>query len=180
MRRLADKELEKVASHRLIHLTTTGRKTRNPHIVELWFVLRNDKVYLSHEGSKTDWMKNIQNNDEVSFAINGKHFGGRARMLEKGTQEAWQAKVALYEKYYGKAADEIIEDWFSLSQLIAVEPFQGTCVRMKITHPVGSNLNAHTKKPTHKTIMLFLMASCSSIYCGFHEWSAGARNSRVT
>jgi deazaflavin-dependent oxidoreductase (nitroreductase family) len=122
VRRLAGKELEKVASQKLIHLTTTGRKTRNPHTVELWFVLCNDKVYLSHEGSKTDWIKNVQNDDEVSFAIDGKHFRGRARMLEKGTQEAWQAKVALYEKYYGKAADEIIEDWFSLSRLIAVEP----------------------------------------------------------
>ena len=122
MRRLADKELEKVASQKLIHLTTTGRKTRNPHTVELWFAFRKDKVYLSHEGSKTDWMKNIQNNDEVSFEIDGKNFRGRARMLEKGTQEAWEAKVALYEKYYGKAADGIIEDWFSLSRLIAVEP----------------------------------------------------------
>ena len=148
MRRLADKELEKVASHKLIHLTTTGRKTRNPHTGELWFALRNDKVYLSHEGSTTDWMKNIQNNDEVSFEINGKHFRGRARVLEKGTLEAWQAKVALYEKYYSKAADEIIEDWFSLSQLIAVEPSQGACVPMKITHPASSNLDVHTKKPT--------------------------------
>ena len=101
-------------------------------------------------------------------------------MLEKGAQEASHAKVALYEKYYGKAVDEIIDDWFSLSQLIAVEPFQGACVPMKITHPVGSNLDVHTKEPAHKTIMLFLMASCSSIYRGSHDWSAEARNSRVT
>ena len=113
--------MEKVASQKLIHLTTTGRKTRNPHIVELWFVFYNDKVYLSHEGSKTDWIKNIQNNDEVSFEIDGKSFNGRARILGKHARETWEAKVALYEKYYGKAADEIIEDWFSLSRLIAVE-----------------------------------------------------------
>jgi hypothetical protein len=47
---------------------------------------------------------------------------GRACMLENGSEEAWEAEVALYEKYYGKASKEIIEDWFSLSKLIAVEP----------------------------------------------------------
>jgi hypothetical protein len=29
--------------------------------------------------------------------------------------------VALYEKYYGKAGKETIEDWFSLSRLVAIE-----------------------------------------------------------
>lgn len=118
---MVDEELQKVASQKLIHVTTTGRKTRNPHTVELWFAVSNGKVYLSHEGSETDWMKNIENNDEISFEIGGKNFRGRARLLENGTEEAWEAQVALYEKYYGKAAKEIIEDWFSLSRLAAIE-----------------------------------------------------------
>ena len=119
---MVDAGLEKVASEKLIHVTTTGRKTRNPHTVELWFAVKNGKVYLSHEGSETDWMKNIENNDQISFEISGKNFTGRARILENGTEEAWDAKVALYEKYYGKASKEIIEDWFSLSRLITIEP----------------------------------------------------------
>jgi hypothetical protein len=90
--------------------------------VELWFAVRNGKVYLSHEGSETDWMKNIKNNDQISFEIGGKNFTGRAHLLENGIEEAWEAEVTLYEKYYGKAAKEIIEDWFSLSRLIAIEP----------------------------------------------------------
>jgi len=68
---MVDEELEKVASQKLIRVTTTGRKTRNPHTVELWFAVRNGKVYLSHEGSETDWMKNIKNNDQISFEIGG-------------------------------------------------------------------------------------------------------------
>lgn len=122
VRRIVGEELQKVASQRLIHVTTIGRKTRNPHTVELWFAVRNGKVYLSHEGSETDWMKNIKNNDQISFEIGGKNFTGRAHLLENGTEEAWEAEVTLYEKYYGKAAKEIIEDWFSLSRLIAIEP----------------------------------------------------------
>ena len=66
-------------------------------------------------------MKNIENNDQILFEIGGKNFAGRARILENGTEEAWEAKVALYEKYYSKTSREIIEDWFSLSKLIAIE-----------------------------------------------------------
>lgn len=119
---MAGEELQKVASQKLIHVTTTGRGTRKPHSVELWFAVKNGKVYLSHEGSKTDWMRNIRHSDRVSFEIGGKNFTGKARLLENGSEEAWEAEVALYEKYYGKAAKEIIEDWFSLSKLIAIEP----------------------------------------------------------
>jgi deazaflavin-dependent oxidoreductase (nitroreductase family) len=122
VRRMVDAGLEKVVSEKLVHVTTTGRKTRNPHTVELWFAVRNGKVYLSHEGSETDWMKNIEYTDQILFEIGGKNFTGRARILENGTEEAWEAKVALYEKYYGKASKEIIEDWFSLSRLITIEP----------------------------------------------------------
>jgi deazaflavin-dependent oxidoreductase (nitroreductase family) len=119
---MVGEELQNVVSQKFIHVTTTGRKSRMPRTVELWFAVRNGRVYLSHEGSETDWVKNIRHSDRVSFEIGGKSFTGRARILENGSEEAWGAEVALYEKYYGKASKEIIEDWFSLSKLIAVEP----------------------------------------------------------
>ena len=105
---MGGEELQKAASQKLIHVATTGRKSRRHHTVELWFAVKNGKVYLSHEGSETDWMKNIQHEDRVSFEIGGKNFTGKARLLENGSEEAWQAEVALYEEYYGKAAKEII------------------------------------------------------------------------
>ena len=33
-----------------IYLTTIGRKTKNLHIVELWFAIVGEKIYLNHEG----------------------------------------------------------------------------------------------------------------------------------
>jgi len=79
------------------------------------------KVYLSHEGQETDWMKNIKKHERVAFEIAGKNFTGKARYLEDREDEAWAAKVALYEKYYGKASKEVIEDWFSLSRLLLID-----------------------------------------------------------
>lgn len=108
-------------SQKFIHLTTVGRKTGKHHTVELWFALRDGKVFLSHEGDETDWMKNVKKNELVTFEIGGKNYSGKARYLEDGTEEAWTGKVALYEKYYGKGKKEVIEDWFSLSRLLEIE-----------------------------------------------------------
>ena len=113
--------LANVASERFIHLTSTGRKTGKPHMVELWFAVNGGKVYLSHEGEETDWMKNIKKNEQVAFEIGGKDFTGKARYLKDREDEAWTAKVALHEKYYGKASKEVIEDWFSLSKLLLID-----------------------------------------------------------
>ena len=114
-------DLTSVAFEKYIHLTTSGRKTGKPHNVELWFAVGGNRVYLSHEGEETDWVKNMKKNRSVKFEIGGRTFIGNARLLEDHTEEAWTAKMVLYEKYYGKAAKEIIEDWFSLSKLVAVE-----------------------------------------------------------
>ena len=119
---MANEALARVTSQKFIHLTTVGRKTHNPHTVELWFANSGSRVYLSHEGKETHWMKNIMKSSNVTFEIGGMNFTGNAHLLEDGTEESWTAKVALYEKYYGKATKEVIEDWFSLSKLVAVEP----------------------------------------------------------
>jgi deazaflavin-dependent oxidoreductase (nitroreductase family) len=118
---VSKEDLVEVARRKLTHLTTVGRRTGKPRTVELWFSVKDDKIYLSHEGKPTDWMKNIRKNDNVSLEIGGKGFIGKARYLEDRTDEAEKAKVALYEKYYGKATKEVIDDWFSLSKLLVIE-----------------------------------------------------------
>ncbi|HKM51179.1 MAG TPA: nitroreductase/quinone reductase family protein [Candidatus Bathyarchaeia archaeon] len=119
---MSSQDLNKSGPQKLIHLTTRGRKTGKLHTVELWFSLNGGKVYLSHEGEETDWMKNIRADEKVAFEIGGRRFNGRARHLEDLTEEAETAKVGLYEKYYGKASKEVIKDWFSLSKLVSIEP----------------------------------------------------------
>lgn len=88
--------------------------------MELRFAVNDGKVYLSHEGEETDWMKNIKKNQQVAFGIGRKRFTGKARYIEDREEEAWTGKVALYEKYYGKASKEVIQDWFSLSKLLLI------------------------------------------------------------
>ena len=118
---MIEDKLAKIASQKTLHLTTTGRRTGKRLTVEVWFAVGKDSLYLSHEGAETDWMKNIKKNGTVTIEIGDRKFEGKAIYLRDGTDECWRGKVALYEKYYGKATREVIEDWFSLSKLIMVE-----------------------------------------------------------
>ncbi len=90
---MASEDLANVTSEKFIHLTTIGRKTHNPHTVELWFAIHGNSIYLSHEGKETHWMKNIRKSNNVTFEIGGRNFSGNARPLEDGTEESWTAKV---------------------------------------------------------------------------------------
>ena len=108
-----------IAGEKFIYLTTRGRKSGNPHTVELWFAVAGKKVYLSHEGAYTDWMKNILEDNRVEFKIGKIQFRGNARIVKGG--EAFElGKHALYLKYYGNADEDTINDWFSESTITEI------------------------------------------------------------
>ena len=112
-------DVSRISDEKYIYLTTRGRKTGNPHSVELWFAMAGKKIYLSHEGAYTDWMKNILEDDRVEFKIGKNRFRGNARIAKSG--EAFElGKHALYLKYYGKADKDTIDDWFSESTIIEI------------------------------------------------------------
>ncbi len=113
-------DLRRVRLEKLIELTTKGRRTGRPHAVTLWFAAVDDKIFLSHEGEETDWMRNIRKNDHIFFKIRGLEFQGIAHFLDDTAAEISVAKKSLYEKYYGKATRETIDDWFSMSKLLLV------------------------------------------------------------
>jgi deazaflavin-dependent oxidoreductase (nitroreductase family) len=116
---LSHMDFSRVAKGKYIHLTTRGRKTGNPHTVELWFAIAGKKIYLSHEGGYTDWMKNILGDSRVEFRIGKIQFKGNAQVAESG--EVFElGKHALYLKYYGRADEDTIDDWFSESTIIEI------------------------------------------------------------
>jgi len=112
-------DIASVADEKHIYLTTTGRRTGRPHTVELWFAIAHGNLYLSHEGKYTDWMKNILNNNHLTFTIKSLNGEGMARIVSSG--DAFETgKSALYRKYYGKARKDVIDDWFSESTVIEI------------------------------------------------------------
>ena len=53
-----------------LYLTTTGRKTGNPHKIEIWYVAHEGCYFLCSEyPDKADWVKNSLKTSQVSFYV---------------------------------------------------------------------------------------------------------------
>jgi deazaflavin-dependent oxidoreductase (nitroreductase family) len=117
------KSIESVQKNQYIYITTKGRRTGKPHTVQVWFAYADGKIYLSHEGAYTDWMKNLEKNEKVNGKIANMNFEAKAKIVgESNSREI--GKKALYEKYYKSASKAVIDDWFSLSTVIELTPIQ--------------------------------------------------------
>ena len=113
--------IEKMKKEKFAYLTTVGRKTGKPHSVELWFSTSEEKIFLSHEGARTDWMRNIDKNGRVRIRIGRTNLEADATILDDGEPKEL-GKKSLYEKYYGPAPKATIDDWFELSTIIELKP----------------------------------------------------------
>ena len=92
-------DLASLAGEDFCYLTTAGRVTGRPHIIEIWFAIEGRTVYMLSGGRyRSDWVKNLLRNPEVAVRINSEHFDGRARIVED-PEEDELARRLLVEKY---------------------------------------------------------------------------------
>ncbi len=99
-----------LADEEFCYLTTTGRVTGRPHEIEIWFALGDSgrTLYLLSGGrDRSDWVKNLRRNPEVTVRIDGERFDGRARIAEDEEEEdlARQLLVEKYERNPGSLAN---------------------------------------------------------------------------
>ena len=114
-------DLELVRKEKFAYLTTSGTKTGKPHSVQVWFSMDAGKLFLSHEGDYTDWMRNIMRNERVRVRIGRLNMEADASILKDG-ESIEIGNRSLYEKYYGPAPKATIDDWFELSKIIQLTP----------------------------------------------------------
>ena len=112
---------ESADREKFAYLTTIGRKSGSPHVVELWFSIASGRIFLSHEGEYTDWMRNIERDGHVGIRIGGLDVEADAKIAKYGESREL-GKKSLYEKYYGPAPKVTIDDWFELSTIIELTP----------------------------------------------------------
>jgi deazaflavin-dependent oxidoreductase (nitroreductase family) len=94
-------DLRALADRDFCYLTTTGRVTGRPHEIEIWFSLvpeRRTLYMLSGGGDRSDWVKNLRRNPEVTVRIAGEEFSGRAREASDAEEDEL-ARRLLVEKY---------------------------------------------------------------------------------
>lgn len=95
---------ERLGGEKFCYLTTTGRRTGQPHEIEIWFAAVGDTIYLMNGGTKrppgaSDWVRNLQVNPAVHVRIGGERFSGEARVVPFDSAEHERARELLVGKY---------------------------------------------------------------------------------
>jgi deazaflavin-dependent oxidoreductase (nitroreductase family) len=95
--------LKNVADKQVLYLTTVGRRTGLPREIEIWFVVRCERLYLFAEtGEAAGWVKNIRHNPKVTVRIEEWQIGATARVIGRHTDRELCAQVAeIANRKYG-------------------------------------------------------------------------------
>ncbi len=86
------------------YLTTTGRRSGNPHTVEIWFAAVGDTIYLlSGAAGRSDWCRNLLAEPEATFRIARTEYPVTGRRVRAAAEQriAREAVFAKYSPGYG-------------------------------------------------------------------------------
>ena len=114
--------MDNLAREQYCYLTTVGRRTGNPHTIEIWFALPEDdhSLYmLAGGGDRSDWVKNLRQDPSVQVRIGDRVFSGQGRIVTEAAEEQLARRLVV-SKYYGR--EEVrTTGWEATSLPVAVD-----------------------------------------------------------
>ena len=115
-------DLGPLADHDFCYVTTTGRRSGNPHEIEIWFGWATGMtIYmLSGGGESADWVANMKAHPEVSVRISRDVFSGRARIVEDADEDDL-ARRLLAGKYQSWRPGTEMSGWARTALPIAID-----------------------------------------------------------
>ena len=114
-------DISQLAREDYCYLTTTGRKSGNPHEIEIWFGIQENSLYLlSGGGDDSDWVKNLRVNPNVTVRIAKHIFTGIARIVNEEKEEL-MARHMLAGKYQGWKEGKPLSDWGRTALVVGIE-----------------------------------------------------------
>jgi deazaflavin-dependent oxidoreductase (nitroreductase family) len=113
---------ERLADQDFAYLTTTGRHTGKARTIEIWFGLRDGRVYLlSGGGDRADWVQNLKKTPRVRVRIGTQTASATARVVRAGTKEDEIARRLLDGKYQGWREGRRLSSWARNALPVAIE-----------------------------------------------------------
>jgi deazaflavin-dependent oxidoreductase (nitroreductase family) len=102
------------------YVTTTGRRSGNPHTIEIWFALHGDVVYLlSGGGDANDWVKNLRAHPTVGLRLGDRDLICGARVVEDPEEDELARKL-LTEKYVPRYSGDL-QEWRRTALPVAID-----------------------------------------------------------
>jgi deazaflavin-dependent oxidoreductase (nitroreductase family) len=103
------------------YVTTAGRRTRNPHQIEIWFGAEGSTLYLlSGGGDRSDWVKNLRAEPVVHVRIGDREWQAKARVVEDRDEDA-RARRLLAAKYQSWKEGKPMSGWATTSLPIGID-----------------------------------------------------------
>jgi deazaflavin-dependent oxidoreductase (nitroreductase family) len=113
--------LADLADAEYCYLTTTGRRTGNPHEIEIWFGAEDGVVYLlSGLGDQADWVRNLQADERVRLRIGTETWQTTARVVVEADEDA-RARRLLAAKYQGWTDGHELSGWAATALPVAID-----------------------------------------------------------
>jgi deazaflavin-dependent oxidoreductase (nitroreductase family) len=111
------------------YLTTTGRRSGRPHVIEIWYGERDGVIYLlSGGGTRSDWVRNLLADPHVQVRLGGPRqrtaegaVGATARLVADPAEDE-VARRLLAGKYQGWTEGRQLSEWARTAVVVAVEP----------------------------------------------------------
>jgi deazaflavin-dependent oxidoreductase (nitroreductase family) len=111
-----------LAAEQFCYLTTTGRRSGQPHTIEIWFALDEEgaTAYLLSGGrDRSDWVRNLRQDPSVRLRIGADEFAARARVVTDPAEDAL-ARDLVAGKYQPAYAGDL-SGWRRDSLPVAVD-----------------------------------------------------------
>lgn len=103
-------DLSQFEKEEYCYLTTRGRVTGKPHEIEIWFVVQADSLYImSGNLEKSDWVKNLLKEPNVTLRIAGQTFPAIASINTTSEDTLIRNKMA--DKYKEREPDGSLSEW---------------------------------------------------------------------
>jgi deazaflavin-dependent oxidoreductase (nitroreductase family) len=106
------------------YLTTTGRRTRRPHTIEIWFGTPADRpgrIYLlSGGGERSDWVRNLRVEPGVTVRIGEVIWQATASVVDDPDEDAI-ARALLATKYQGWREGQPMSSWARTALPVALD-----------------------------------------------------------
>jgi deazaflavin-dependent oxidoreductase (nitroreductase family) len=110
-----------------VYLTTMGRRTGNPHTIEIWYAVHNGCIYLMAGGrDRSDWVRNLIKHPAVQLRAGEITRAATARIVTEPEEDAL-ARRLLAAKYQGWREGTRMSEWARTALPVAIDFPNGDC-----------------------------------------------------